>query len=70
MAAAFEDFIMEYPNTEITIKSFSLSQSRQGCDHPFDNSCFKCNVHVVFLDSESAWFSGKSKSFSESTTYS
>jgi hypothetical protein len=69
MAAAFKDFVMEYPNTEITVKSFSISQSKQGCDHPFDNSCFKCNAQVVFLDSDSVWFFGKSLFFPESATF-
>jgi hypothetical protein len=69
MATAFEDFSTEYPNVEINVKSFNVSQAKQGCDHPFDHSCFKCNAHVVFLDSDSARFFGKSLSFPESATF-
>jgi hypothetical protein len=69
MAAAFEDFATEYPNVEINIKSFNVSQAKQGCDHPFDHSCFRCNAHVVFLDSDSARFFGKSLSFPESANF-
>jgi hypothetical protein len=52
MATIFKDFATEYPNVEINVKSFSVSQSKQGCDHPFDHSCFKCNTQVVFLESD------------------
>jgi hypothetical protein len=69
MAAIFEDFTTEYPNVEINIKSFNVSQSKQGCDHPFDHSCFKCNAHVVFLESDTARFFGKSLTFPESATF-
>jgi hypothetical protein len=69
IAAMFEDFATQYPNVEITVKSFSISQARQGCDHPFDHSCFKCNSHVVFLDSDAARFFGRSLAFPESATF-
>jgi hypothetical protein len=69
MATIFEDFTMEYPNVEINIKSFSISQAKQGCDHPFDHSCFKCNAQVVFLESDTAQFFGKSLTFPESATF-
>jgi hypothetical protein len=69
MAAVFEDFATQYPNVEITVKSFSVSQAKQGCNHPFDHLCFKCNTQVVFLDSDAARFFGKSLTFPESATF-
>jgi hypothetical protein len=69
MAAIFKDFATQYPNIEITIMSYSVSQANQGCNHPFDHSCFKCNTQVVFLDSDSARFFGRSLTFPESATF-
>jgi hypothetical protein len=69
MAAIFEDFTMEYPNVKINVKSFNVSQSKQGCNHPFDHLCFKCNAQVVFLESDTAWFFGKSLAFPESAMF-
>jgi hypothetical protein len=65
----FEDFATQFPNVEITVKSFSVSEARQGCNHPFDHSCFKCNAYVVFLDSDAARFFGRSLAFPESATF-
>jgi hypothetical protein len=69
MATIFKDFTTEYPNIEINVKSFSVTQANQGYNHPFDHLCFKCNTQVVFLESDTAWFFGRSLNFPESATF-